>query len=159
MRKCKPVEGVPVPKLPNHVHAARTPICKASVLPVNLTALKAASSKHARLVTLHSEHGWDAPEAELPDRTQVAELAEAELGGVKQATVTITGADVYAALKFESGVHRVQRVPVTDTSGRIHTSAASVVVLPQADAVRPVLQRASSCTVPASELMHSTACC
>ena len=67
---------------------------------------------------------------------QVVELAEGEAGGVKQASAAIAGTRVYGSLKFESGVHRVQRVPTTETAGRIHTSAASVVVLPQADAVR-----------------------
>ena len=67
---------------------------------------------------------------------QVVELAEGEAGGVKHASVAVSGQGVYGALKFESGVHRVQRVPATETAGRVHTSAASVAVLPQADAVR-----------------------
>ena len=63
------------------------------------------------------------------------ELSEAESGGCKQASAAISGSNVYARLKFESGVHRVQRVPVTESSGRVHTSAASVAVLPQAGVV------------------------
>ena len=63
------------------------------------------------------------------------ELSEAESGGCKQASAAISGSNVYARLKFESGVHRVQRVPVTESSGRVHTSAASVAVLPQAGTV------------------------
>ena len=58
-----------------------------------------------------------------------------ELGGVKEATISITGKNVFARLKFESGVHRVQRVPETETSGRIHTSAATIAVLPEAEEV------------------------
>jgi len=58
-----------------------------------------------------------------------------EIGGIKEAVLRVTGDDVYSRLKFESGVHRVQRVPETETSGRIHTSAASVAVLPEADDV------------------------
>jgi peptide chain release factor 1 len=58
------------------------------------------------------------------------------LGGVKEAIFSISGNDVYADLKFESGVHRVQRVPETEGSGRVHTSAASVAVLPEAEDVQ-----------------------
>eukprot|EP00891_Asterochloris_glomerata_P007464 jgi/Astpho2/7464/fgenesh1_pm.00114_%23_30_t len=68
-------------------------------------------------------------------RFEVLELSEAESGGCKQASAAISGSNVYAHLKFESGVHRVQRVPVTESSGRVHTSAASVAVLPQAGTV------------------------
>ena len=57
------------------------------------------------------------------------------IGGIKQASASITGKDVFAKLKFESGVHRVQRVPVTESGGRIHTSAATVAVLPEAEEV------------------------
>jgi len=59
----------------------------------------------------------------------------AELGGFKEVVASITGAGVFARLKFESGVHRVQRVPVTESGGRIHTSAATVAVLPEAEDV------------------------
>ena len=58
-----------------------------------------------------------------------------EIGGVKEASATITGRGVFARFKFESGVHRVQRVPETEASGRIHTSAATVAVLPEAEEV------------------------
>jgi len=58
------------------------------------------------------------------------------MGGVKEAVLSITGANVYGDLKFESGVHRVQRVPVTEASGRVHTSAASVAVLPEVEDVQ-----------------------
>ena len=69
---------------------------------------------------------------------QVVEMAETEeKGGCKSASATISGKGVYGRLKFESGTHRVQRVPVTEASGRVHTSAASVAILPQADEVRP----------------------
>lgn len=59
-------------------------------------------------------------------------LAETELGGVREAVIRIGGEGVFARLKYESGVHRVQRVPVTESGGRIHTSAATVAVLPEA---------------------------
>lgn len=58
-------------------------------------------------------------------------LNETDLGGMKEATVTVSGRGVFSKLKFESGVHRVQRIPETETGGRIHTSAATVAVLPE----------------------------
>jgi peptide chain release factor 1 len=68
-------------------------------------------------------------------RFQLMELSETELGGVKEAVARIVGEGVFARLKFESGVHRVQRVPETEAGGRIHTSAATVAVLPEAEEV------------------------
>jgi peptide chain release factor 1 len=62
-------------------------------------------------------------------------LAETDLGGCREAIASISGRGVFARLKFESGVHRVQRVPVTEAGGRIHTSAATVAVLPEAEEV------------------------
>ncbi|MDY0882489.1 peptide chain release factor 1 [Dongia soli] len=78
---------------------------------------------YARYATLH---GW---------RFEVMDVNETGLGGYKEATASITGRNVFARLKFESGVHRVQRVPETEASGRIHTSAATVAVLPEAEEV------------------------
>lgn len=66
---------------------------------------------------------------------EVVDKTESDLKGYKEASAAISGAGVYGKLKFESGIHRVQRVPVTEKSGRIHTSAVSVAVLPQADEV------------------------
>ena len=66
---------------------------------------------------------------------QLLDLAETELGGVKEAVARIEGEGVFARLKYESGVHRVQRVPETESGGRIHTSAATVAVLPEAEDV------------------------
>ena len=63
------------------------------------------------------------------------ELQETELGGIKEAVMHVKGENVFARLKFESGVHRVQRVPSTESGGRIHTSAATVAVLPEAEDV------------------------
>ena len=65
----------------------------------------------------------------------VISLNETELGGVKEITFSIEGPGVYSRLKFESGVHRVQRVPETETQGRIHTSAATVAIMPEAEEV------------------------
>jgi len=66
---------------------------------------------------------------------EVMELNETGIGGYKEAIANISGRDVFARLKFESGVHRVQRVPTTESGGRIHTSAATVAVLPEAEDV------------------------
>lgn len=68
-------------------------------------------------------------------RFELLEVSETGIGGLKEASATITGRSVFARLKFESGVHRVQRVPETEASGRIHTSAATVAVLPEAEEV------------------------
>jgi peptide chain release factor 1 len=73
-----------------------------------------------------SQQGW---------RFEVMEISETGIGGYKEATANISGKEVFAKLKFESGVHRVQRVPDTETGGRIHTSAATVAVLPEAEDV------------------------
>ena len=68
-------------------------------------------------------------------RTEVVNANETGLGGYKEITFTVSGEGAYSRFKFESGVHRVQRVPETETSGRIHTSAATVAVLPEAEDV------------------------
>lgn len=66
-------------------------------------------------------------------KLEVTSMSEGTMGGYKEIIFTMKGTDVYGTLKYESGVHRVQRVPQTETQGRVHTSAASVVVLPEAD--------------------------
>ena len=71
-------------------------------------------------------HGW---------KTELIEDGSTELGGIKESVVLISGKNVFQKLKYESGVHRVQRVPVTESGGRIHTSTATVAVLPEAEDV------------------------
>ena len=71
-----------------------------------------------------SDKGW---------KTDVEDISEGTSGGFKEIIFSVTGADVYGDMKFESGVHRVQRVPQTETQGRVHTSAATVMVLPEAE--------------------------
>ncbi|WP_027167376.1 peptide chain release factor 1 [Mesorhizobium sp. WSM3224] len=73
-----------------------------------------------------AEHGW---------RFETVSASDGDAGGFKEIIATISGRGVFAHLKFESGVHRVQRVPATEASGRIHTSAATVAVLPEAEEV------------------------
>ena len=85
-----------------------------------------ASDLFAMYQRFAAKYGW---------RFEVMDISETGIGGYKEATANISGQDVFARLKFESGVHRVQRVPETETSGRIHTSAATVAVLPEAQDV------------------------
>jgi len=73
-----------------------------------------------------AEHRW---------KFEIMELSDTGIGGYKEAIATVSGKGVFARLKFESGVHRVQRVPNTETQGRIHTSAATVAVLPEVEEV------------------------
>jgi len=80
-----------------------------------------------RMYTRYAEaRGW---------RLEIVDLQETELGGIREVIAKIEGEGVFARLKYESGVHRVQRVPTTESGGRIHTSAATVAVLPVAEAV------------------------
>jgi peptide chain release factor 1 len=81
-----------------------------------------------RMYTRYSEiKGW---------KNELIDISDTGLGGIKEAVFLISGDSVYSSLKFESGVHRVQRVPETEGSGRVHTSAASVAVLPEAEEVQ-----------------------
>lgn len=80
-----------------------------------------------RMYTMYAEsHGW---------KLEIASINETELGGVKDCSAVIEGGGAWSRLKFESGVHRVQRVPETESGGRIHTSAATVAVLPEMEPV------------------------
>ena len=72
-------------------------------------------------------------------KLEVSSFSEGAAGGYKEIVCSVTGADVYGTLKYESGVHRVQRVPATETQGRVHTSAATVAVLPEAEAFDVVI--------------------
>lgn len=80
-----------------------------------------------RMYQRYAEHkGW---------KFEILAISDTGIGGIKEATISIAGRSVFARLKFESGVHRVQRVPETESSGRIHTSAATVAVLPEAEEI------------------------
>lgn len=80
-----------------------------------------------RMYTRYADlHGW---------KTEIISMSENDLGGYKEIVASITGQGVFARLKFEMGVHRVQRIPATEAGGRIHTSAATVAVLPEAEDV------------------------
>ena len=69
-------------------------------------------------------------------KEEIIDINDSGMGGIKEAVFSLSGKGVYGDLKFESGVHRVQRVPATEASGRVHTSAASVVVMPEAEDVQ-----------------------
>jgi peptide chain release factor 1 len=85
-----------------------------------------AHSLH-RMYTMYAESkGW---------KTEVLSANETELGGVKEVSFSVEGEGAYSRLKFESGVHRVQRVPETETQGRVHTSTVTVAVMPEAEEV------------------------
>ena len=77
------------------------------------------------------KHGW---------KVEMTDEGETEIGGIKEAVMLVQGKGVFAKLKYESGVHRVQRVPVTESGGRIHTSTATVAVLPEAEDVEVDIQ-------------------
>ena len=80
-----------------------------------------------RMYAMYAEmHGW---------KVEIANLSETELGGIKEIDFVIEGEGAYSRLKYEAGGHRVQRVPVTESGGRIHTSAATVAVMPEIDEV------------------------
>ena len=84
-----------------------------------------------RMYTRYAErHRW---------KTEIIEINDTGMGGIKEAVMLIKGKGAYSRLKYESGVHRVQRVPETESSGRIHTSAATVAVLPEVEDVDVVL--------------------
>ena len=84
-----------------------------------------------RMYNMYAEaRGW---------KTELLGANVTELGGMKEVSFSIDGAGAYSRMKFESGVHRVQRVPVTETQGRVHTSAATVAVLPEAEAFDVVI--------------------
>lgn len=85
------------------------------------------ASSLMRMYTMYAEsHHW---------KTEIMNINETELGGIKEVSILIEGEGAYSRFKYESGVHRVQRVPETETSGRIHTSTVTVAVLPEAEEV------------------------
>jgi peptide chain release factor 1 len=95
----------------------------------------------AKMYTRYCEtRGW---------KVEMVDFSEGTMGGYKEIILEVSGEDVYGILKFESGVHRVQRVPQTETQGRVHTSAATVAVLPEAEEVDADLN-------PADVEMHTS---
>ena len=97
-----------------------------------------------RMYTRYAERkGW---------KTELMEINDTGLGGIKEAVMLIKGKGAYSRLKYESGAHRVQRVPETESSGRIHTSAATVAVLPEVDDVEVEIFSREVKEIPSSEI-------
>ena len=95
-----------------------------------------------RMYTRYAEeHGW---------KVEVTSLSESSVGGLSEVIALISGKRVYSRLKYESGVHRVQRVPATETQGRVHTSTITVVVMPEADEVDVQIDATASRAPPRS---------
>lgn len=91
--------------------------------------------EEAALFVMDLFHMYEAFAKKMGWKFRVIDVAEAEAGGYKDASATVSGEAVYSMLKFEVGTHRVQRVPATETQGRVHTSASTVAVLPEAQQV------------------------
>jgi len=124
-----------LPKLQHEIRLALLPKDEADERSAILELRPAAGGDEAslfaaELFTMYQRyaesHGW---------RFEVLDYADTGLGGIKEGIAEITGRGVFARLKFESGVHRVQRVPATESQGRIHTSTVTVAVLPEAEEV------------------------
>ena len=124
-----------IPALEHEIQLALLPKDEADARSAILEVRPAAGGDEAGLFAAelfamyqkYSEtHGW---------RFEILEYSDTGLGGLKDATAEITGRNVFARLKYESGVHRVQRVPATESQGRIHTSTVTVAVLPEAEEV------------------------
>jgi peptide chain release factor 1 len=121
-----------IPGLEHAVRLALLPADEADERSAILEIRPAAGGKEAglfaaELFTMYQRYaatrGW---------RFELLQYVDSDLGGLKEASAEITGRDVFARLKFESGVHRVQRVPETENQGRVHTSTVTVAVLPEA---------------------------
>ncbi len=124
-----------IPALQHEIRIALLPKDAADERPAILEIRPAAGGDEAALFAAElfamyqryaDLHGW---------RFEILEYNDTELGGLKEGIAEITGRGVFARLKFESGVHRVQRVPATENQGRIHTSTVTVAVLPEAEDV------------------------
>ncbi|MGD0434662.1 MAG: peptide chain release factor 1 [Acetobacteraceae bacterium] len=124
-----------IPALEHEIQLALLPKDEADARSAILEVRPAAGGDEAGLFAAelfamyqkYSEtHGW---------RFEILDYSDTGLGGLKDATAEITGRNVFARLKYESGVHRVQRVPATESQGRIHTSTVTVAVLPEAEEV------------------------
>jgi peptide chain release factor 1 len=124
-----------LPKVEHALQLALLPRDKADARPAMLEIRPGTGGEEAalfagdllRMYQRYSEaRGW---------RFEIIEEQSTEIGGIKEVVAHITGTNVFARLKYESGVHRVQRVPETESGGRIHTSAATVAVLPEAEDV------------------------
>jgi peptide chain release factor 1 len=124
-----------IPALEHEIRLALLPRDEADARSAILEIRPAAGGDEAglfaaELFTMYQKYadskGW---------RFEILDYGDTGLGGIKEATAEVTGRNVFARLKYESGVHRVQRVPATESQGRIHTSTVTVAVLPEAEEV------------------------
>jgi peptide chain release factor 1 len=124
-----------LPKLAREIQLALLPKDEADERSAILEIRPAAGGDEAALFAAELFAAYQKYAAQRGWRFEVLEYGETELGGLKEGIAEITGRNVFARLKYESGVHRVQRVPATETQGRIHTSTVTVAVLPEAEEV------------------------
>jgi len=124
-----------LPKLAREIQLALLPKDEADARSAILELRPAAGGDEAALFAAELFAAYQKYAGLKGWRFELMEYAETELGGLKEGIAEITGRNVFARLKYESGVHRVQRVPTTETQGRIHTSTVTVAVLPEAEEV------------------------
>lgn len=124
-----------IPKLTHTVKVALLPKDEADEKNAILEVRAGTGGEEASLFAAELFRMYQKFAAQKGWKFEVMSISESDMGGYKEATASITGRNVFQNLKFESGVHRVQRVPVTESGGRIHTSAATVAVLPEAEEV------------------------
>ncbi len=122
-----------LPALRHEIRLALLPRDEADARSAILEVRPAAGGDEAGLFAAELFAMYQKYAAQKGWRAEVLEYADTGLGGVKEAVAEITGRNVFARLKYESGVHRVQRVPATESQGRIHTSTVTVAVLPEAE--------------------------
>jgi peptide chain release factor 1 len=120
-----------LPEAEHRLAVALLPRDEADVRPAMLEIRAGTGGDEAALFAADLFRMYEAYAADQGWKVEVMEMNASDLGGFKEIVAQVSGTGVFAKLKFESGVHRVQRVPVTESGGRIHTSAATVAVLPE----------------------------
>lgn len=129
-----------IPELERQVRVALLPKDEADAKNVILEVRAGTGGDEAGLFAMELFRMYQRFSEIMGWKFEVMSYTDNDVGGIKEASAEIAGKNVYARLKFESGVHRVQRVPLTETQGRIHTSAATVAVLPEAEEVDIVIE-------------------
>lgn len=124
-----------LPELERQLAVAMLPRDSADAKPAMLEIRAGTGGDEAALFAADLYRMYERYAAEQGWKVEAVSINASDIGGFKEVIANVTGTGVFAKLKFESGVHRVQRVPVTESGGRIHTSAATVAVLPEPDEV------------------------
>jgi peptide chain release factor 1 len=137
-----------IPEMEDRLRLALLPKDSADARPAILEIRPGTGGEEASLFAADLARMYQRYAERMGWRFEVLEHQASDLGGVKEFTAHVQGDGVYARLKFESGVHRVQRVPETEAGGRIHTSAATVAVMPEAEEV--------DIAIPASDIRIDT---